>query len=114
MTIEAIDESSFARSEGEISANDDAVREKVLQYYVGAKMHVVMAIHAICRSAIEALIFLLLCPGYIFKRRGKAGMIQDRREAVRKQEAGKLLLVLHQPGRAMRRGILHGEVQVEA
>src|ERR1019366_6058515 len=76
-------------------------------------MHVMMAIHAICRSTIESFVLLQLCLYNIFIRGSSEGMIKHRGEPVRTQQFGVPFLVLLQPRWTMPARKRQREVQMK-
>ncbi len=102
--------SSFER---EVSPDDRTARHKILENYIGAKMHVVVAIQALGPNAIKPFILLLLRLNHIFKRSSKSWMKEDRCKPAGTQEARDLLLLLHEARRALAGRVSKGEIQME-
>jgi len=113
-TIETVGEALFAWLERKVSPDDCHGWQQSAQENVRAKVHVVMAVEPLWRSSIEPTELFELRRNHIFERAYQRWVKQGLGKAIAPKTPGNSLLMLDEPGGAVRLRERGSKVQVQA
>ena len=113
-SIKPVQQHFFVATEGEVPANNTAMRQQLLAQYIGAEMHVVMTVNASRWLSVQPLEFFRLRLYDIFEGSCKPRLIKCHCKAMRGQTPRDLLLMVLEARWATLLRVRRSEVQMKS